>query len=514
MKKFTKLLGVVLIMALVMSMGISAFADSKITINRDSSWTKTEDLEEGESNKATYTYYKIFDAEITTAGAVDPATGELTEQGAKDGVVVYTISGTDAAAKVAVLPSIFTAKLAADGKYYITLADSSTGAADIVTALKTMVAANTTLFPGTATTSDANPVVITVPSDGYYLIEASNGKDLAVQTIGDVTINEKNDYPTIDKKQRKGTNDYADTKLSVEVGSYIDYQVTVHIPADANKAVAVIDKMSSGLEYDATTGLTLDPNIAYTALASTDAGYDSTITDTAKNGWQIKFADTVVEANRGKDIVITFRAKVTSAALTDTGRENEVTLNYDNNNYILKDKVEYTTYFAGIYKVDPKDASADMSGVKFKLTLNDAVAASEGVAAKDATEVKVSYDATAGCYVVDPNGSSEVETRKDGDYYTIKIRGLDNDKTYILTETEAATGYNLLETPVTLTKTEDTGTAFADKLANTFDKVENNKGTVLPSTGGIGTTIFYVVGSIMVVAAGVLLITKKRMGRE
>ncbi|MBQ7437567.1 MAG: LPXTG cell wall anchor domain-containing protein [Oscillospiraceae bacterium] len=96
----------------------------------------------------------------------------------------------------------------------------------------------------------------------------------------------------------------------------------------------------------------------------------------------------------------------------------------------------------------------------------------------------------------------------------MKIRGLDNDKNYILTETETKDGYNLLNGTVTLTKVKDEGTAFADKAANTFDKVENNKGTTLPSTGGIGTTIFYVVGSILVVAAGVLLITKKRMSRE
>ena len=53
-----------------------------------------------------------------------------------------------------------------------------------------------------------------------------------------------------------------------------------------------------------------------------------------------------------------------------------------------------------------------------------------------------------------------------------------------------------------------------DTYASGGVAVENNKGTVLPSTGGIGTTIFYVVGSVLVIAAGVLLVTKKRMGRD
>ena len=66
----------------------------------------------------------------------------------------------------------------------------------------------------------------------------------------------------------------------------------------------------------------------------------------------------------------------------------------------------------------------------------------------------------------------------------------------------------------TLTKTKDTGTAFADKLANTFDQVENRKGSVLPSTGGIGTTLFYIGGSILVLAAVILLVTKRRMANN
>jgi len=487
MKNMKKILALVVAMLLVLGM-TSAFA-ATIRINRDSSWD-----ENAESAEATYTYYKIFDAVITSAASVTASTGELSG----NGNVVYTV---DSEAKANALPSIFTANLASDGLYYVTLTNSSTSAADIVTALKTMVAANATLFPGTEVTSDDNPVVIDNLAVGYYLIEASNGKDAAVQTLGDVTINEKNDYPTIDKKQKKANGTYADTALPQEIGSYIDYQVTVHIPADATKQIAVIDKMTSGLEYDSTTGLTVSPNIAHSALTSEDSGYDSTIT--ATNGWQIKFADTVVQANRNSDIVITFRAKVTEAALRDTGKENEVTLDYDNGNYVLKDDVDYETYFAGIYKVDPNDDSADMSGVKFLLKDGEGQA------------VNVTWDSTNGYYYVsDTATSNEVETRADGTNYTIKIRGLDNDKTYTLTETVTKAGYNLLNGTVTLTKIKDEGDAFANKAANTYDRVENNKGSQLPSTGGVGTTIFYVAGSILVLAAVIFLVTKRRMGSE
>jgi len=489
MKGIKKILAVMV--AMVMALGLTAtnvFANddetptgtASITINRDSSWQASET----EDRKATYTYYKILDADISQA------TADAEEGGKLSGKVVYTV---DTAQKATAIngTNVLEAKLASDGKYYVTKKADATDE-KILTAIQDM--SKTAFGTGTAITSDTNPVVIGGLTDGYYYIEASNGKDVVVETIGNVTITEKNDYPTIDKKQKKADGTYTDDAVSQEVGTYVDYQVTVHIPTDATKQIAVIDKMSAGLEYDSTTGLTLDPNIAYSTLESTDAGYDANAT------WQIKFTDATVIANRGNDIVITFRAKVTSVALTDTGKENEVTLNYDNGNYILKDDVDYEIYFGGIYKVDPDaTGSVDMSGVKFELTAgNDAV--------------NVTYDSTHGYYVVDPTSTSnEVETREDNGSYTIKIRGLDGDKTYKLTETVTKPGYNLLNAPVELTLTKDEGTAFSSKAANTYDRVENKAGSTLPSTGGIGTTIFYAIGSILVVGAGILLISKKRM---
>lgn len=468
-----KILALIVAMLLVLGM-TSAFA-ATITINRDSTWQASTE----EDRKATYTWHRIFDADLT-----DPDHP------------VYTISGTNAAEKVAALDTnVFAADLASDGKYYITTKSGVTDAA-ILAALDTLVASNATLFPGTPVTSAEATVTLNVGDPGYFYIEASNGKDVAVQTAGSTTITEKNDYPTIDKKQKKDSGDWQDTPLPQEIGSYIDYQVTVHVPADATKAIKVFDTMSAGLEYDSNTGLNVTPATAsYAPLTSADDEYDANAT------WQIVFnADTVI-ANRGQDIVITYRAKVTTAALTDGDKENEVKLSYDNGNYVLTDKVDYETYFAGIYKVDPNKADADMSGVKFDLKDGDGNA------------VNVTYDATNGYYVIDPNGTgNEVETRADGDYYTIKIRGLDNDKTYTLTETVTKNGYNLLNGVVTLTKTKDEGTAFANKLANTFDRVENNQGSVLPSTGGMGTTLLYVGGSILVLAAVILLVTKRRMG--
>ena len=500
MKSLKKILAVVMVLTMIVALGATAYASgtegggtatASITINRDTTWDAN-----AESKEATYTYYKIFDAKDIDQ-EVTEATGE---QANTNGVAVYTV---DSVEKANALPAIFkvnnkapgaltAADAASDGLFYVTLADNSTGAADIAAALKTMVEANNTLFPGTDVTSDANPVVINGLVPGYYLIKASNGSVLAVQTLDTVEINEKNDYPKVDKKQKKEADpSYSEAKIPAEIGTYIDYQITVSIPDNANKDIIVGDKMSSGLAYDETTGLTFSPDISESVadVASTDEGYAADAT------WQIKIPAATVIANKGNDIVITYRALITEDCLTDTGRENEVTLTYDEGNYVLKDTVEYTTYFGGIEKVDGANSNTKLEGVKFELTVGE-------------TPFKVSKD-NDGFYYPDPdNGSNEVETDEDG---LIIIRGLDNTKTYTLTETETNTGYNLLETPKDLTLAEDTGDAYSTA---TFDKIENNKGAVLPSTGGIGTTIFYVVGGLMVAGAGVILVTRRRMSAE
>lgn len=93
---------------------------------------------------------------------------------------------------------------------------------------------------------------------------------------------------------------------------------------------------------------------------------------------------------------------------------------------------------------------------------------------------------------------------------SIEIQGLDK-RDYTLTEIEAPKGYNLLTSPYTV---EGSKLAKAtESAANYTLSVENNAGTELPTTGGIGTTIFYIMGSILVLGAGVVLVTRRRIRR-
>ncbi|MGX8704993.1 MAG: LPXTG cell wall anchor domain-containing protein, partial [bacterium] len=191
-----------------------------------------------------------------------------------------------------------------------------------------------------------------------------------------------------------------------------------------------------------------------------------------------------------------------------------------------EDSEEIMTYAAALKKVDENKVA--LTGAKFTFAGVTAEKNEDGVYTVTSTK------ATAG-------NETEMEVGSDGKLYII---GLAQAFELVGTETVAPAGYNKLSTtfgfrPQLMGKTiyKSSGSVKYDAKGNvveassTFEsqttvsknldeldaaavEVENNKGVELPSTGGIGTTIFYVGGSLMVLAAAILLITKRRMGAE
>ena len=565
MKKFTKLLGIVLIIALVMSMGISsAFADVTISVERDNTY------EADATGNRVYNYYQVFRAtyngthtDATTGDHGYDSNGDaqtpLSSTGTATGFSYYLLSSDTAAV----------AAIKGTGNQWFDYVDSGDGSrttiswkttvqqtAENLQAAAEWLKTNCVIATGTLDYNDSTKTWSKTVSEGYYVIEGSEGKNLVAATTN-ISIKEKNSYPTIDKKQNdKSASDYKDEAVSVKVGDKIYYQVEVKIPADANRPIAVIDKMSTGLTYDSTPGLTVavkgdttGKTVAYAPMTSEDAdlGYDNTITTT--NGWQIKITPNV--NTKGQTVVITFQATVNNTALTESDRKNDVTLKYGNTHYVMTDTVEYDIGAAAVLKYDGAtaeensttkelDVKAPATKIKYleaSFKLTDAAGNPINVTAYGGAE-------GVGTYYVDSTSSSNVvksDKTKDG---LILIYGLDPEVSYYLTETATEDGYNSLseKVPLTVIKAENstttgTGTEATTVSTNTtkvtyktttvgtgdnelvltaanLGKIPNNSGTVLPSTGGVGTTIFYVVGSILVVAAGVLLITKKRMNRE
>ena len=106
--------------------------------------------------------------------------------------------------------------------------------------------------------------------EGYYLLKSETGENLIAATA-DVTVNEKNSYPTVDKKQKDSAaaETYTDDAINVKVGDTVYYQVEVAVPANANEDIVVTDTMSAGLTFDTTT----DPEVKVGTTALTaDAG--------------------------------------------------------------------------------------------------------------------------------------------------------------------------------------------------------------------------------------------------
>ena len=278
--------------------------------------------------------------------------------------------------------------------------------------------------------------------------------------------------------------------------------------------------------------------------------------------FEVKFVDlkTVVSnLNVGKDadILVKFTATLNSNAVVGLpGNTNTMQLEYSNNpneegtGKTPNDKVIVFTYELDVKKVDGNEENVDAEGNKRPLKdaefvlYREVQKTTEGDGGDSITETVKEYAQVAdGKLTGWTDKVEEATTLISGDDGLFKVAGLD-DGQYYLKETKAPAGYNLLKDPIPVkveaTTINDqnwkhtpsdalTGLKADLKQVEEVDHkytsgntetgvvsmdVENNKGVTLPETGGIGTTIFTVSGIILVIIAGVLLVTKKRMSKE
>ncbi len=520
-------------MALVMSMGTMALAaegESGTTTLSTPSITihAASTAAEGQTDTASYTWYRILEADIAQDPTMD--TDGVTQ---KDGKVAYYVTTEARATALAGLkvpkndgtvdensPRMFeVTQVGTTNKWYVSLHDESTNAADIETAFKKQL--DLTKFDkGTfAQTAVAGTATSGTVAAGYYYITSTVGMNAVIQTLTAVTINEKNKYVTDDK-----TIPTAD--VNSEIGQEITYTLTVNVPATATEEIVLTDTMSKGLTFKEVKS----QKIGTTDMTDAQKGTVSAVTATpAPTGGEadgstyftITYTDEQVKelVSDGTEKVINIEVTVTvnKDAAIETDIPNTLDMKYGNNYEAKPKTVNTKTYRFSFDKVDGDNTETKLTGAQFKLTKNSTATKTDDVPdnewinlieveAGKTYRVAMSEDTASPVTVITTNGN------------TVTINGLDADVTYYLWETKApAGGYNPLTSAVVV-KATSTTTGTGDDAATTYSfdhqDIENNKGTVLPSTGGIGTTIFYVVGSILVVAAGVLLITKKRMSRE
>ena len=356
-------------------------------------------------------------------------------------------------------------------------------------------------------TADNNGARFTDLKEGYYLVDTTTGSLCSVGNVTGstaVTIKEKNGVPSVDKKVQEDSDSSWGDKNDAEIGQEVNFKTTINVTAGNTTNYVLHDKMT-GLTYKA-------DSIQITKANGTEAltpGTDYTI-ETPADGcsFEIKFVDG--KLNAGDMVVVTYTATVNAnAVVAGTGNTNETWLDYGNDGHTTHDTTRTYVWEFKIYKYTKgagENETVALPGAEFVLYKKSGVTKSYLTANGNKLTGWTTEENSATKFTSDNNGN-------------ISISGLDAGE-YYLKETKAPDGYNKLTDDIKVVLTEEynestnVGTAsFAYSNVTKEDKVEveNNAGTTLPSTGGMGTTVFYVVGGGLMAVAVVLLVTKKRM---
>lgn len=356
---------------------------------------------------------------------------------------------------------------------------------------------------------------------GYYLVDSSVGSLCALNTTAkEVNIEEKNGAPSVEKgvsNTEAGTYDIANT---ASIGDTVYFKTTITAQPGAQNYV-LHDKMDAGLTFnESSVKAILNKNETKKDTELTATYYSvvtSNLEDTdPKCTFHIEFTPKLCESLKANDtITVTYSATLNeNAVIAGEGNKNETWLKYGENNNLETTHPTTTTktFEMKVFKFykDKNDSNTEkgLAGATFKLT-------KDSKDAENISFVKTSnVTATDDVYRVakkDETGTVTTITSPKSGKFTIQGLGAG---TYYLTETKQPDGYNKLSGPVTVVIDKDgkvkvkNGDAY-DEVTQV--KVENKSGTVLPSTGGAGTTMIYLIGGALVLGSGVVLATKRRV---
>ena len=470
MKKVKKFVSLVLAAVMVMAMTVTAFAEDvatgKITISSPT---------EGE----TYTIYKIFDVSYSTDKTAYSYTISTTSEWT--GVVQAYANETDSGLSLT--------KTAVGDQYVVTIDKTKFSAAKFAKELKTKVAQKS----GTSKTAQENQdLEFTGLPLGYYLVDTKSGALCNLTTTNnEVTIHDKNDVPFLKEEDKE----------NVELGEIVTYTITGKVPNTTGFS-GYIYKISDTMSE----GLTFNPNSIEVKVGTRTLTKGTEYTcNTETTGFEIIIPVMDLQSNVGETITVTYTAKVNENAVAKISK-NEAKLTYSNNpinstetNTINQEQKVYNAKI-NIVKYElspdqsPEESTKKLGGAKFIL--------------RNSENKYYKYNTTKDVIEwVDKADADEFETTMDG---KASINGL-KDGSYELYEIEAPKGYNPLKDPVNITINgkDSSGTIHVDNLTVSLN-IGNSKGALLPSTGGIGTTIFYVLGGILVLGAAVVLVVRRR----
>ena len=499
-KAIKKLLAALLAVAMLCAMAVPAFAasssnDGKITINNAVSGQtytiyRILELEYDQTNNAyRYTAVAAWNAFINTRSSdlkVDNATGTVT----------WVNSDKN---------------------------NNSSAIQNFADAAGKWASDNTIAYDGSQKASGSTVTFTDLPL-GWYLVVSSlsNGAICSIGTTDkEVTINEKNGAPTVDKEVLEDSTNTYGKGNDADVGDTVTFRATIKVTDGDPKNYVLHDKMSDGLTFKGITSVTrtnagtstsdtLNENTHYTLKQGAGVTVDPNCT------FELAFKENVLKPN--DVVVVEYTAVINEkAVIGSTGNPNEATLEYKDGTRGTSSSTKTYTWKIDIYKYfqDSTAVKKPLQGATFVLYRQNSSNIPE--------YAKISADKIE--WVTEKEQATPLTSDKEG---KIAISRLDAD-TYYLEETKAPTGYNPLTSPIeikiehsTMNETSASATITykqqgtedsATNITSTENRVEveNKTGTTLPSTGGMGTTLFYVVGGGLMVAAIVLLVTKKRM---
>ena len=497
MKHARKLASLLLALVMVFALATTVFAQD-VTVTGGTGSITISNAAKGE----TYTIYKLFDATVNADGSSIAYTGTIPES----------------------LNTYFTA----DENGYISATSAAKDGENMSEGLKTALKAWTATATAAATAeSDGSALNFKELAYGYYVVTTTQGDQVISvdSTMPNVTIVDKNSSTPKDLSKTASSND-------VSIGDTVTYTVRFKTSNYYGAGKEAKEIVSYTIEDTLPEFLS---NVTVTSIIVDNDGNDTTTDDqddvTAPFTNKKIVIDWYDEAknqflyDNGATVTITYTAVVTDKADIDgNGNTNKVTVTWTTKggDEPGPDKVETDetifTYAIALKKVNNKGVALPGAVFEFPFYVKSTA---------DANGAYIYAGTTAGAGL-----TNQITTPDSG---VIVVKGVKSGS-YEITEVTAPAGYNKLTAPVTVqaVKTSSTSThttVYLDKDGNVVDvsakeievKVDidtiaatavvvvNKAGTELPSTGGMGTTVFYVLGAVLVVGAGVLLVTKKRM---
>ena len=477
MKKMRKIFAVLLTLAMVLGMSMTTFAagsSATITLNN---------LDDAESLKM----IQIIKPNPSTSSGWEFINGA-------EAAFITAIPGKNAQS---ILWGLVKYQITQNGGTF----EAPAGVTDIATitssdidkALENIEFANARDLTGetSVTVSTAGVYAFSAAKTGYVyrVMSAYVGfgvaQDGTYPSLEDTSVSAKRSSNTVTKTT-------TDENHVVAIGDTVEYSIETEVPFipanhPDNRTFKITDKIS-GADY-------ITDSSSYTIKMGTTKATATPVADAsiAFNGdkFEIDLSSLVSDIsnpNYGKKIFVTYKAKITAVHTNNTAKGHFPGSETDS------DPVNLYTGQITLFKHDSTNTTKGLANAEFTVS-------------KDGHDLKFVYNSETGKYTYAPNDASASTTIKTGTDGNVIIEGLDVGD-YVFTETKAPTGYSKANVTKTITISQ---TGVASKIIEVGDDLANTKLSALPSTGGIGTTIFTIAGCvIMIAAAGLFFASRKK----